>query len=93
MASNYRRKAQDLARRLGAVLHTGDDEVNCEAPTGFVWSEDRLHEMINSPWDAERQSDMWKVAYERMLPGLEPCGDPDCEWCHPEPVDTERASR
>jgi hypothetical protein len=71
-----------LAKQHGVVIHTMDDEVNLEAPTGYVFGD--VHELIHSPADAEVQKDMWRRAYDDLraqLPYLGKCSDEECEWC------------
>jgi len=74
-----------LAAKLGVILDTTDGEVNCEAPTGMIWQNAEVHELVNSPWDSETQADMFKQAYERMRGDvLVPCwhkAEGACDWC------------
>ncbi len=81
--ASYRKRCEALAAKLGAKLETADGEVNCEAPDGYIWQNNEVHELINSPWDDETQSHMWKAAYERMrAETLVPCWHrPNCDWC------------
>ena len=76
-----RQQCEALARTLGATLDTSNGEVNCEAPAGFIWTSDGVHELVNSPWDNETQADMFREAIRRMDMGLEPCEVPNCDWC------------
>ena len=57
------------------------------APEGQAWRSDGLHEIVESTngaratWRALAREAM----IERVAMGLEPCSDPECERCHPEP--------
>ena len=77
------RRTRQLAEKLAAILDTTDGEVNVEAPHGFVWLCDGIHELVNSPCDLETQRDMWPEALRRMQVGIERCPYGEaCEWCH-----------
>jgi hypothetical protein len=81
MATSYRERCKMLAKNLGVTLHTGNGEVNCEAPKGMAWNGD-THELIHSPWGADTRADVWRAAYEDMQESfLRPCAVEDCEWC------------
>lgn len=75
--------AKKVAAKYGATLV--DDKVGnthecrCEAPHRHIWKCSDLHELISSAYRP------WKPDYadiiDRMEYGIEPCTDPDCEWC------------
>ena len=80
------RDVRKRAKALGAIVV--DDKIGethectVEAPPGYRWATDELHQFVNCSYRP------WKPDYadllDRMAQGIEPCPDPDCEWCHPE---------
>ena len=80
------RQLRRRAAALGAIVvddvvgHT--HECTVEAPPGHVWVTDGLHMFVAacySPWRPD-----YADLLSRMAAGVEPCTDPDCEWCHPD---------
>ena len=80
------RQVKAAARKIGAVV-TDDiigetHECTVEAPAGYRWLAADIHMFVDSAYVP------WKPDYadllERMAYGIEPCPDPECEWCHPE---------
>lgn len=58
----------------------GVNELRVEAPRFHRWKDDPIHEMVdasNAPWKPNFQDML-----NRMANGLEPCTDPDCDWCN-----------
>ena len=76
-----RRNVEQLARQLGADIEITDKEVLIEAPAHKVWAGDEVHEQVNSTWDDEPISAVYKIAIERMLEGLIDCPFKGCDWC------------
>jgi hypothetical protein len=80
------RQVKAAAAKIGAIVE--DDKVGhthectVEAPPGYRWRADELHQFVNASYIP------WKPDYadllDRMADGIEPCPDPDCDWCHPE---------
>lgn len=82
-----------FAAKFGANVE--DDKVGnthecrCEAPHGFVWKCDTIHELVDStnrPWKPD-----YADLVSRMEYGVEPCPEGDnCEWCHPDSEESEQ---
>lgn len=73
------------AVKIGAIVT--DEKIgqahSCEveSPAGFVWSASANHLFTDTAYQP------WKPDYAdllaRMSYGVEPCNDPECEWCSP----------
>ena len=54
-----------------------------EAPEGMVWSASGTHELVSSGYAGKGDRKVIEDDLrERIRGGVEPCDDPDCEWCH-----------
>lgn len=95
-----KQKAMRLIEKHHAILSEGYTEITVEAPPGYVWSGSGLHELVASAGTEESRArlkllvnvpvrrltkeDLWADLSERMEGGIEPCADPECEWCQSE---------
>ncbi len=57
-----------------------------EAPPGMVWKATGTHELIASEWVGDGALRVTPAQAKRGMEaqasmGVEPCEDPDCEWC------------
>lgn len=72
-----KQKVLKLAEELGAEVESGGEgssfEITVDAPDGFHWKGDGLHQLVESIWDNEKPESLWRDALERMQDGLEPC--------------------
>lgn len=73
------------ARKFGIILETrfsgGWYEIIATAPQGYVFKNLDLHEIVIA--NAGPQVDgLWERLYPELQNGVEPCNDPDCEWCN-----------
>lgn len=56
-------------------------EVLLEAPPGFLF-DTGAHEMVVSGNPGEPAGAVWRQAFVALSDAqVEPCDDPDCEWC------------
>lgn len=79
------KKLRNAALKIGATVEDEKigDSHSCrvEAPLGYVWVSDNLHEFVDSSWKP------WKPDYADLLSrvsyGIKPCplGE-NCEWCN-----------
>jgi hypothetical protein len=75
-----------LAEQFGVTVYAGGGgwfEVLLEAPAGSRF-EPELHELVIAGNPGERPGLVWSRALARLSASyrdLEPCDDPDCEWC------------
>lgn len=73
-----------LAERLNASIEYGDIgignvfEILIDAPDGWHWAGDGVHQVVESRWHNELIANLWQDALERIEYGLEPCDD-DCD--------------
>lgn len=81
-------KTIQKAKALGASLIFGGRfseqtlEITCEAPKGFHWAGEGVHELVTSQFsDDPSEESLWADMIGRMCEGLEAC-DASCEW-HP----------
>jgi len=75
-----------LAKKLGAIVEDSKighvHECTVEAPAGHIWKADDIHQFVANayiPWKPDYDDLLDRMAY-----GIEPCTDPECDWCHPE---------
>jgi hypothetical protein len=80
------REVKTLAKALGATVEdrksTSFHSCRVEAPPRFRWTEGDVHELVdetNRPWKPD-----YADLLSRMKYGIEPCTDPECEWCNEE---------
>lgn len=82
--TTVRERVLARCRELGVIVHADDDEVNLEAPHGYVWDGD-THELVHSPLDLQTRAAMWRAALADLEScTLAKCTIPDCEWCNDE---------
>lgn len=76
-----------LAKSIGVGVDYGgsgvDFEVVLTCPKGLRFEPGR-HTAVNAIWDDMNSRDCWKGALEDLRNGVEPCDDPECEWCSDE---------
>ena len=91
------KKMRPLRQAVAAAGGTIDEAtewvgfINLDAPDGFRWAASGVHALCVSFVDANDdtspalQTDAIDDALERVAYGLEPCDDPECDICHPDP--------
>jgi hypothetical protein len=76
---------------------TVDDEserfgqITLESPAGSVWAANSCHTLLmdwgplegTASWRQTMIKDAIADALERLEDGVTPCGDPECDYCHP----------
>ena len=78
--SNEEKNVRALAKIIGATVNVQEGEEVCvEAPEGYHWSCDDVHELVASIWDDETMRDQWVDLWMRMVHGCEKCNE-TCEW-------------
>ena len=92
-----KRKVFELAAKLGVDLVVAKSEeyveATVEAPAGQVWSCCRAHELVSTA-DVDHKdgiADLWIDLADRMSHGVEPCEDPNCEWCEDNEKEADNA--
>jgi hypothetical protein len=77
------RDVKKAAALIGATVVDdkayGTHECTVEAPHRYRWA-DGLHMFVdctNQPWKPDYQD-----LLDRMSYGIEPCTDPECDWCN-----------
>jgi hypothetical protein len=75
-------RCSELGCTMTVEEHGDSVRLGVEAPAGLRFSVE-MHEMVDwtyKPWHPD-YADM----LDRLSAGVEPCDDPECEWCHPDP--------
>lgn len=79
-------KVKRAAAALGATVEDSKEghthECTVEAPHRHIWKSDDIHMLIDAcyrPWKPDYADLLRRMSY-----GLEPCTDPDCDWCNSE---------
>lgn len=75
-------------RSIAAPATIEDDRLGgsyrATAPDGYRWGQSDCHELVSWYQDAsERAEARVNLAADVRADRLEPCDDPECEWCHP----------
>jgi hypothetical protein len=88
------KRVKYFAKKLGAKVEDQRDgyahRCGIEAPHRFIWCEGGVHELVdetNQPWKPD-----YAHLIKRMSYGIEPCTDPDCDWCNPLTPTTESSN-
>lgn len=81
---NPKEQVLALVAKTGAAIEYGNIgvgnvfEILIDAPEGWHWMSDGIHQLVESRWSNEPVANLWQDALERMEYGLEPCDD-DCD--------------
>jgi hypothetical protein len=78
---SYKQKVLARAQQLGVEVEEIGSDVLLWAPEGHLFSGIDIHGFVESPWDGETKAGMWRVAWEDLKSGVEPCWLKDCEVC------------
>lgn len=77
----YKQKVLVKAQALGVEVEETGGDVLLWAPAGYLFAGTYLHVFVESPWDRETKTDMWRNAWGDLKCGVEPCWLEDCEVC------------
>jgi hypothetical protein len=70
-----------IAKHPGAELVEDGFRAEAIAPPGHIWSSDHLHCLVGWFEDGEPIGEVWADLMERVVMGVEPCEDQNCDWC------------
>ena len=79
----YRQRAFDLSNQLGVSIEIDKTEFNfcvrVESPKNKHWSDDGIHQIVESQNAGHDTTQLWKFVLQRMSQNIEHCGN-SCEW-------------